>query len=119
MVDKFDRFLEYNTTTTQSDYGDKFYVLLDFLRVESVYDRDAWERIPDSIVHRTLAMAGKQNALSLLEDALKKIREKKQTDMCRVCRSLNRIMAFTCQALQIGSTNDLSTARRQSNAGSD
>ena len=69
VVDKFDRFLEYNTTTTQSDYGDKFYVLLDFLRVESVYDRDAWERIPDSIVHRTLAMAGKQNALSLLEDA--------------------------------------------------
>lgn len=69
VVDKFDRFLEYNTTTTQSDYGDKFYVLLDFLRVEAVYDRDAWERIPDSIVHRTLAMAGKQETLALLEDA--------------------------------------------------
>ncbi|NQV25432.1 MAG: hypothetical protein HQ518_13810 [Rhodopirellula sp.] len=69
VVDKFDRFLEYNTTTTQSDYGDKFYVLLDFLRVEAVYDRGAWERIPDSIVHRSLAMAGKQNALALLEDS--------------------------------------------------
>lgn len=69
VVDKFDRFLEYNTTTTQSDYGDKFYVLLDFLRVEAVYDRDAWERIPDSIVHRSLAMAGKQSALTLLEDS--------------------------------------------------
>lgn len=69
VVDKFDRFLEYNTTTTQSDYGDKFYVLLDFLRVEAVYDRDAWERIPDSIVHRSLAMAGKQNALALLEES--------------------------------------------------
>jgi hypothetical protein len=69
VVDKFDRFLEYNTTTTQSDYGDKFYVLLDFLRVEAVYDRDAWERIPDSIVHRSLAMAGKQDALTLLEES--------------------------------------------------
>ncbi|MDA0282168.1 MAG: hypothetical protein O3B86_02330, partial [Planctomycetota bacterium] len=70
VVDKFDRFLEYNTTTTQSDYGDKFYVLLDFLRVEAVYDRDAWERIPESIVHHSLAMAGKPNALALLEDIL-------------------------------------------------
>ena len=42
---------------------------MDFLRVEAVYDRDAWERIPDSIVHRSLAMAGKQSALTLLEDS--------------------------------------------------
>lgn len=70
VVDKFDRFLEYNTTTTQSDYGDKFYVLLDFLRVEAVYDREAWERIPESIVHRALALAGKQNAMTILEDIL-------------------------------------------------
>jgi len=70
VVDKFDRFLEYNTTTTQSDYGNKFYVLLDFLRVEAAYDRDAWERVPESIVHRALALAGKQNALGILEDIL-------------------------------------------------
>jgi len=70
VVDRFDRFLEYNTTTTQSDYGDKFYVLLDFLRVESAYDRGAWERIPENIVHRSLAMAGRIGALNILETIL-------------------------------------------------
>jgi hypothetical protein len=70
VVDKFERFLEYNTTTTQSDYGNKFYVLLDFLRVECAYDREAWERIPESIVHRSLAMSDRPNALSILEDIL-------------------------------------------------
>lgn len=70
IVDRFDRFLEYNTTTTQSDYGNKFYVLLDFLRVEAAYDRDAWERIPESIVHRSLAMAGRTGALGILEEII-------------------------------------------------
>lgn len=70
IVDRFDRFLEYNTTTTQSDYGDKFYVLLDFLRVEAAYDRQAWERIPESIVHRSLAMSARPQALGMLEDFL-------------------------------------------------
>ena len=88
VVDKFDRFLEYNTTTTQSDYGDKFYVLLDFLRVESIYDRDAWERIPDSIVHRSLAMAGQQNALALLEDAFE---EDSREEADRHVQSLQKI----------------------------
>ncbi len=70
VVDKFDRFLEYNTTTTHSDYGDRFYVLLDFLRVEAAYDRNAWERIPESIVHRSLSQAGCQNALTMLEEII-------------------------------------------------
>ncbi len=70
IVDRFDRFLEYNTTTTQSDYGDKFYVLLDFLRIEAGYDRQAWERIPESIVHRSLAMSSRPQALGMLEDFL-------------------------------------------------
>lgn len=54
VVDKFDRFLEYNTTTTQSDYGEKFYFLLDFLRVEADYDRDAWNFTPLNLVHQVL-----------------------------------------------------------------
>ncbi|MBI1310900.1 hypothetical protein GC176_06290 [bacterium] len=68
VVDKFDRFLEYNTTTTQSDYGSKFYVLLDFLRVEAEYDRHAWDRIPEGIVHRALAMADRPELLRMLEE---------------------------------------------------
>ena len=70
VVDKFDRFLEYNTTTTQSDYGDKFYVLLDFMKLEAAYDRQAWERIPESIAHRSLALSSRTEALKILEDLL-------------------------------------------------
>lgn len=70
IVDKFDRFLEYNTTTTQSDYGDKFHVLLDFLRIEAAYDRSAWERIPEGIAHRSLAASHREGALKFWEDLL-------------------------------------------------
>jgi len=70
IVDKFDRFLEYNTTTTQSDYGDKFHVLLDFLRVEAAYDRQAWERIPEGIAHRSLAASSREGALKFWEELL-------------------------------------------------
>ncbi len=70
IVDKFDRFLEYNTTTTQSDYGDKFHVLLDFLRIEAAYDRSAWERIPEGIAHRSLAASNREGALRFWEDLL-------------------------------------------------
>lgn len=70
IVDKFDRFLEYNTTTTQSDYGDKFHVLLDFLRIEAAYDRQAWEKIPESIAHRALAASTRERALRFWEELL-------------------------------------------------
>jgi len=79
VVDKFDRFLEYNTTTTQSDYGNKFHVLLDFLRVEADYDRDAWDRIPESIVHRALAMSDRPGLLRMLEERFE-AESRKQAD---------------------------------------
>lgn len=56
--DRFDRFLEYNTTTTQSDYGEMIYSLLEFLRLEARYDRDAWNLVPLVIVHDVLVRSG-------------------------------------------------------------
>lgn len=54
VVDRFDRFLEYNTTTTQSDYGEMIYCLLEFLRLEARYNRDAWNLTPLMLVHEVL-----------------------------------------------------------------
>jgi hypothetical protein len=62
IVDRFDRFLDYNTTTTQSDYGEMLYCLLDFLRGEAHYDRDAWHMLPLTIVHEMLARNGCEEA---------------------------------------------------------
>lgn len=68
VVEKFDRFLEYNTTTTQSDYGEHFYSLLDFLRLETSYDRDAWKMLPVTVAHEVLARLGKPEAAVIWED---------------------------------------------------
>lgn len=58
VVDNFDRFLEYNTTTTHSDYGSRLYCLLDFLRLEALYDRFEWNTIPWQVAHETMVRKG-------------------------------------------------------------
>ncbi|MEZ6059837.1 MAG: hypothetical protein R3C19_05700 [Planctomycetaceae bacterium] len=58
VVDNFDVFLEYNTTTTHSDYGNRLYCLLDFLRLESLYDRFDWNNVPYQVAHETMVRYG-------------------------------------------------------------
>lgn len=68
VVERYERFLEYNSTTTQSDYGESFFCLLDFLRLESAYDRDAWNLLPVALAHEVLARCGKEDAAQIWED---------------------------------------------------
>jgi hypothetical protein len=65
VVEKFDRFLEYNSTTTHSDYGDQLHCLLDFVRLEADYDRYDWNLRPVQIAHDVLARAGLVGAARL------------------------------------------------------
>lgn len=67
VVEKFDRFLEYNTTTTQSDYGEQLYCLLDFLRLEAEYERQAWNLAPLELAHEVLSRQGRVDAATLWE----------------------------------------------------
>ncbi len=67
-VERFDRFLEYNTTTTQSDYGELFNSLLDFLRLETAYDRDSWNLLPVSLAHEVLVRSSKDEAAVVWEE---------------------------------------------------
>lgn len=62
IVEKFDRFLEYNTTTTQSDYGEQLHCLLDFLRHEAEYERQAWNLAPMELAHEMLSRLGRTTA---------------------------------------------------------
>jgi hypothetical protein len=66
-LDKLDLYIEYNTTTTQSDYGELFYYLLDFLRVENGYERDAWNFLPFTTAHETLCETQQRNSVSVWE----------------------------------------------------
>lgn len=71
LADKFDRFVEYNTTTTQSDYGEEITSLLDFLRVETAYERDAWNLVPFQLAHEVLAECGNSEASAVWEHAFR------------------------------------------------
>jgi hypothetical protein len=58
LVEHYDEYRDYNTTTTQSDYGDNLYILLDFLRLKVAYDRYAWRLRPLSLAHEVLCRRG-------------------------------------------------------------
>lgn len=58
IVENYEEYKDYNTTTPQSDYGENLYLLLDFLRLKSAYDRQAWRLKPLFLVHGTLARKG-------------------------------------------------------------
>lgn len=58
LVEHYDEYRDYNTTTTQSDYGHNLHILLDFLRLKVAYDRYAWRLRPMVIAHEVLCRRG-------------------------------------------------------------
>ena len=85
VVDNFDRFLEYNTTTTHSDYGNRLYCLLDFLRLESLYERFNWNNVPYQIAHEACVRFAADDLAAELEaelrDATKDVSESLVTEL--------------------------------------
>jgi len=70
LVDNFDRFMEYNTTTTYSDYGSRLYCFLDFLRVELLYHRFEWVNAPWQLVHEVLVRHSEIDVAEAVRDGL-------------------------------------------------
>jgi hypothetical protein len=62
IVENYSEYIDYNSTTTQSDRGEMLYTLLDFLRVETSYDRMAWNLRPVVLVHEVLVHCGRKEA---------------------------------------------------------
>ena len=58
LVEHYDEYRDYNTTTTQSDYGENIHILLDFLRLKVKYDRFAWRLRPLALAHEVLCRRG-------------------------------------------------------------
>ena len=56
--EQYEEYRDYNTTTTQSDYGDNLAVLIDFLRLKVQYDRVAWRMRPLALAHEVLCRKG-------------------------------------------------------------
>jgi hypothetical protein len=70
VVENYEEYKDYNSTTTQSDYGENLHVLLDFLRLKAAYDRHAWQFRPLILAHEVLARRGRTRAAVLWEGSL-------------------------------------------------
>ncbi len=70
VVENYTAYMDYNSTTTQSDRGEMLYTLLDFLRLVTSYDRVAWNLRPLFSAHETLVERGRDGAAGLWRGAV-------------------------------------------------
>jgi len=70
LIENYSEFKDYNSTTTQSDHGELLYILLDFLRLRTAYERFAWNLRPVLMVHETLVRRRKTATAELWRRAL-------------------------------------------------
>ena len=70
VVENYEEYKDYNTTTTQSDYGENLHVLLDFLRLKTGYERHAWQFRPLVLAHEVLARHGRASTALRWEESL-------------------------------------------------
>ena len=70
VVENYAEYIDYNSTTTQSDRGELLYTLLDFLRLRSSYDRVAWNLQPVVLAHEVLVRCGRQEAAESWREAV-------------------------------------------------
>jgi hypothetical protein len=73
LLENYEEYKDYNTTTTQSDYGENLYRLLDFLRLKVRYERHAWEFRPLLQVHEALARKGRAGAAVLWQGSFENL----------------------------------------------
>ena len=66
IVENYEEFKDYNSTTTQSDYGDNLYRLTAFLRLKMNYDRHSWNFRPYLWAHEALCRKGRHEAAALV-----------------------------------------------------
>ena len=62
VVENYAEYVNYNSTTTQSDRGEMLYTFLDYLRLRASYDRVAWNLQPVVLAHEVLVRSGHDEA---------------------------------------------------------
>jgi hypothetical protein len=70
VVENYGEYRDYNSTTTQSDRGELLYMLLDFLRLRTRYDRVCWNLKPVVLAHEILVRRGEDHAARVWRKAL-------------------------------------------------
>lgn len=70
VIENYEQYKDYNTSTPQSDYGDNLYTLLDFLLLKTSYERRAWQFQPLTMGHEVLIRCGRHRVAELWQKAL-------------------------------------------------
>jgi hypothetical protein len=70
IVENYGEYRDYNSTTTQSDRGELLFMLLDFLRLRTRYDRVCWNLKPVVLAHEILVRRGEDLAARIWRKAL-------------------------------------------------
>ena len=70
VVENYAEYVDYNSTTTQSDRGEMLYTLIDFLRLRASYDRVAWNLQPVILSHEVLVRSGRDAAAETWRSAV-------------------------------------------------
>lgn len=70
IVENYGEYRDYNSTTTQSDRGELLFMLLDFLRLRTRYDRVCWNLKPVVLAHEILVRRGEEIAARVWRRAL-------------------------------------------------
>lgn len=70
VVENYAEFVDYNSTTTQSDRGEMLYTLLDFLRLQASYHRVAWNLRPIVLAHEVLVRGEREEAAEIWRQAV-------------------------------------------------
>lgn len=70
IVENYSEYMDYNSTTTQSDRGEMLYTLLDFLRILADYQRVTWNLQPLIQAHEVLVRMGSIEAAELWRQAI-------------------------------------------------
>lgn len=83
VVENYSEYIDYNTTTTQSDRGEMLYTLLDFLRLRATYDRVAWNLQPVMLAHEVLMQSGRIDVAETWRNAVAQKTEKTAADHLR------------------------------------
>ncbi|HVU87040.1 MAG TPA: hypothetical protein VHD36_06950 [Pirellulales bacterium] len=70
IVENYNEYKDYNSTTTQSDHGELLYTLIDCLRLKASYERVCWNIRPIVQAHEVLMRHGQIDTAELWRRAL-------------------------------------------------
>ena len=94
-------YRDWNSTTTQSDQGEKIHILLNFLRLKAEYERIAWTLRPVTMAHRILARRGESAAAAAWRT---RMNEETAETVSELVSKLDRLQEET--GVRLASIND-------------